>query len=80
MLSDNTFRGIGHFEEDTSSVGTPYPLLDVNVLLKSVSRPLYTMATLPLDNVYRKCTSSLPLLCHPNASIISILPKDYGKA
>ena len=62
MLSNNTFRGIGHFEEDTSSISIPHPLLGVKSLLKSVSRPLYTMATLPLDNAHWKCTSRLPLL------------------
>ena len=79
MLSNNTFRGIGHFEEDTSSISIPHPLLGVKSLLKSVSHPLYTMATLPLDNAYRKCTSSLPLLWHPNVCVISVLHKDYGK-
>ena len=79
MLSDNAFRGIGHFEEDTSSVGTPFLRLGVKFLLKSVSHPLYTMVTLPLDNAYRKCPSYLPLLWHPNVCVISVLPKDYGK-
>lgn len=62
MLLNNTFRGIGHFKEDTSNVETLHLRLGVKFLLKSVSRPLYTMATLPLDNAYRKCTSCLPLL------------------
>jgi len=57
MLSDNTFRGIGYVEEDTSNVGTLYLRFGVKFLLKSVSRHLYTMVTLPLDNAYRKCTS-----------------------
>lgn len=79
MLSNNTFRGIGHFEEDTSSMETPHLRLGVKALLKSVSRPLYTMVTLPLDNAHWKCTSCLPLLWHPNVCVISVLPKDYGK-
>lgn len=79
MLLDNTFRGIGHFEEDTSSMETPHLRLGVKFLLKSVSRPLYTMATSPLYNAYRKCTSSLPLLWHPNICVISVLHKGYGK-
>ena len=62
MLLNNTFRGIGHFEEDTSNIGTSFLRLGVKFLLKSVSRPLYTMATLPLDNAHRECTSCLPLL------------------
>lgn len=62
MLSDNTFRGIGYFEVDTSNIGTLHLRFGVKVLLKSVSRHLYTMVTLPLDNSYRKCTSCLPLL------------------
>ena len=79
MLSDNTFRGIGYFEEDTSSAETSHLRLGAKALLKSVSRPLYTMATLPLDNACRKCTSRLPLLWHPNVSVISVLHKGYGK-
>lgn len=79
MLSDNTFRGIGHFEEDTSSMRIPHLRLGVKFLLKSVSRPLYTMVALPLDNACRKCTGSLPLLWHPNVCVISVLHKDYGK-
>ena len=75
MLSDNTFRRIGHFEEDTSNVDTPYLRFDAKVLLKSVSRPLYTMVVTLLYNAYRKCTSCLPLLWHPNVCIISLLPK-----
>ena len=75
MLSDNTFRGIGYFEEDTSNVETPHLRLGVKFLLKSVFHPLYTMATLPLVNAYRKCTSCLPLLWHPNICIISLLSK-----
>lgn len=36
MLSDNTFRRIGHFQEDTSNVGIPFLRLGVKALLKSV--------------------------------------------
>lgn len=36
MLSNNTFRGIGHFQEDTSNIGTPFLRLGVKALLKSV--------------------------------------------
>lgn len=79
MLLDNTFRGFGYFEEDTSSIGTLFLRLDAKSLLKSVSRPLYTMVALPLDNVCRKCTGSLPLLWHPNVCVISVLPKANGK-
>ena len=75
MLSDNTFRGIGHFGEDTSNVKTPHLRLGAKALLKSVSRSLYIVATLPLDIAYRKCTSCLPLLWHPNVCIISVFPK-----
>lgn len=75
MLSNNTFRGIGHFKEDTSNVETLHLRSGVKFLLKYVSRPLYTMTTLPLDNVCRKCTSSLPLLWHQNVCIISVFPK-----
>ena len=48
MLSDNTFRGIGHFQEDTSNIGIPFLRLSVKALLKSVLRLLYTTATSPL--------------------------------
>lgn len=79
MLSDNTFHGIGYFEEDTSRMETPHQRLGVKFLLKSVSRPLYTMVALPLDNACRKCTGSLPLLWHPNVCVISVLHKVNGK-
>ena len=36
MLSDNTFQGIGHFQEDTSNIGIPLLRLSVEALLKSV--------------------------------------------
>lgn len=66
---------LGIWGEDTSNVDTPYLRFDAKVLLKSVSRPLYTMATSLLYNAYRKCTSCLPLLWHPNVCIISVFPK-----
>lgn len=75
MLSDNTFRGIGHFEEDTSNVGTPFLRLGVKALLKSVLRLLYTMATSPLYNAHRKCPSRLPVLVLPNGCSINVLSK-----
>ena len=62
MLSDNTFRGIGYFQEDTSNVGTPFLRLGVKALLKSVLRLLYTMATSPLYNAHRKCPSTHSIL------------------
>lgn len=76
MLSDNTFRGIGYFQEDTSNVGTPFLRLGVKVLLKSVLRLLYTMATSPLYNAHRKCPSSLPVLEFPNGCSINVLFKN----
>lgn len=36
MLSDNTFRGIVFFEEDTSNVGTLHLRFGIKSLLKSV--------------------------------------------
>lgn len=36
MLSDNTFCGIGHFEKDTSNIGTLHLRFGVKFLLKSV--------------------------------------------
>lgn len=36
MLSDNTFCGIGHFEIDTSNIGTLHLRFGVEFLLKSV--------------------------------------------
>ncbi len=76
MLSDNTFRGIGYFQEDTSNVGTPFLRLGVKALLKSVLRLLYTMATSPLYNAHRKCPSSLPVLEFPNGYSINVLFKN----
>lgn len=75
MLSDNSFCGIGHFEIDTSNIGTLHLRFGVKFLLKSVSRHLYTLVTPPLYNAHRKCTSSLPLLWHLNVCLISMLPK-----
>ena len=76
MLSDNTLRGIGHFQEDTSNVGTLFLRLEVEALLKSVLRLLYTMATSPLYNAHRKCPSHLPVLVLPNGCSINVLFKN----
>lgn len=76
MLSNNTFRGIGHFQEDTSNIGTPFLRLGVKALLKSVLQLLYTMATSPLYNAHRKCPSRLPVLVLPNRSLINVLFKN----
>lgn len=76
MLSNNTFRGIGHFQEDTSNIGTPFLRLGVKALLKSVLQLLYTMATSPLYNVHRKCPSRLPVLVLPNRCLINVLFKN----
>ncbi len=76
MLSDNTFRGIGYFQEDTSNVGTPFLRLGVKALLKSVLRLLYIKATPPLYNVHRKCPSRLPVLVLPNGCSINVLFKN----
>lgn len=76
MLSNNTFRGIGHFQEDTSNIGTPFLRLDVKALLKSVLQLLYTMATSPLYNAHRKCPSRLPVLVLPNRCLINVLFKN----
>lgn len=75
MLSDNTFRGIGHFQEDTSNIGIPFLRLSVKALLKSVLRLLYTTATSPLYNAHRKCPSHLPVLVLPNGCSINVLSK-----
>ena len=76
MLSDNTFRGIGHFQEDTSNIGTPFLRLGVKALLKSVLRLLYTMAIPLLYNTHRKCPSCLPVLVLPNGCSINVLFKN----
>ncbi len=76
MLSNNTFRGIGHFQEDTSNIGTPFLRLGVKALLKSVLQLLYTMATSPLYNAHRKCPSRLPVLVLPNRYLINVLFKN----
>ena len=76
MLSDNTFRGIGHFQEDTSSIGIPFLRLSVKALLKSVLRLLYTMAIPLLYNAHRKCPSRLPVLVLPNGCSINVLLKN----
>ena len=76
MLSDNTFRRIGHFQEDTSNIGITVLRLSVESLLKSVLRLLYTMATPPLYNAHRKCPSRLPVLVLPNGCSINVLFKN----
>lgn len=76
MLSNNTFRGIGHFQEDTSNIGTPFLRLGVKALLKSVLQLLYTMATSPLYNAHRKCPSRLPVLVLQNRCLINVLFKN----
>lgn len=76
MLSDNTFRGIGHFQEDTSNVGTLFLRLEVEALLKSVLRLLYTMAIPSLYNAQRKCPNRLPVLVLPNGCSINVLFKN----